>query len=44
MYIGVTNDLERLVVEHKSGICDGFTKRYHASKLVLAKSNFYINF
>ena len=34
MYIGVTNNLERRAVEHKSGICDGFTKRYHASKLV----------
>ena len=34
MYIGVTNDLERRAVEHKNGICDGFTKRYQVSKLV----------
>ena len=34
MYTGVTNDLERRAVEHKSGICDCFTKRYHLSKLV----------
>ena len=34
MYIGVTNDLERRANEHKSGVFDGFTKRYHLSKLV----------
>ena len=34
MYIGVTNDLERRANEHKIGVFEGFTKRYHASKLV----------
>ena len=34
MYIGITNDLERRVREHKCELIDGFTKRYHINKLV----------
>ena len=34
MYIGMTNDLERRLAEHRSGLFDGFTKRYHVHKLV----------
>ena len=34
MYIGITNNLSRRILEHKNGICDGFTKRYQVSKLV----------
>lgn len=34
LYTGVTNDLERRVLEHKSGKCAGFTSRYQLIKLV----------
>ena len=34
LYIGVTNDLQRRVYEHRSELIDGFTKRYHLSKLI----------
>ena len=34
MYVGVTNNLERRVFEHKSKLVDGFTKRYNITKLV----------
>ena len=33
LYIGVTNDLERRVMEHKSG-ASAFTRRYNISRLV----------
>jgi len=34
LYTGVTNDLLRRVAEHKSGLVDGFTKKYKVDKLV----------
>ncbi len=34
LYIGVTNDLERRVYEHKSEPVEGFTKRYRMNRLV----------
>ena len=34
MYVGVTNDLQRRLKEHKIEKCDGFTKKYHINRLV----------
>jgi putative endonuclease len=34
LYIGVTNNLERRVFEHKNFLIEGFTKRYKITKLV----------
>ncbi len=34
MYIGVTNNLERRLCEHKNKMVKGFTERYNINKLV----------
>jgi putative endonuclease len=34
LYIGVTNDLERRICEHRNKMVDGFTKKYNLNKLV----------
>ena len=34
LYIGVTNNLERRIYEHKNKIVKGFTERYNVNKLV----------
>ena len=34
LYIGVTNDLQRRVAEHRSGVIPGFTQKYNCHKLV----------
>ena len=38
LYIGVTNNLERRVYEHKQGVHSGFTKRYKLTRLVYYES------
>ncbi len=35
LYVGVTNNLERRISEHKNKLIDGFTKKYNLNKLVL---------
>ncbi len=37
LYVGVTDDVVRRVWEHKSGVVDGFTKRYHVHRLIYAE-------
>jgi putative endonuclease len=34
MYVGMTNDLERRLYEHKNKLIEGFTKRYNIDTLV----------
>ena len=34
MYVGMTNDLQRRIREHKGRMIEGFTKKYNVDKLV----------
>jgi len=34
LYIGVTSDIQRRTWEHRNGLVDGFTKKYHVHRLV----------
>ena len=34
LYLGVTNNLERRVCEHKSDLIEGFSKKYQCHRLV----------
>ncbi|MBI9071019.1 MAG: GIY-YIG nuclease family protein [Melioribacteraceae bacterium] len=34
LYVGMTNDLERRLYEHKNKLTDGFTKKYNLNKLI----------
>ena len=37
LYIGMTNNLERRIWEHRQGVVEGFTSKYRITKLVLAE-------
>ena len=43
LYIGVTNDLERRILEHKQKTNEGFTLKYDVNRLVYFESFQYIN-
>ncbi|MCX6717779.1 MAG: GIY-YIG nuclease family protein [Candidatus Taylorbacteria bacterium] len=38
LYIGVTNDLNRRIYEHKKNLVEGFTKKYNIKTLVYYES------
>jgi len=38
IYIGMTNNLERRVYEHKNDLVDGFSKKYRCHRLVYFES------
>ena len=43
LYIGVTNNLQRRIYEHKNELIDGFTKRYKLHKLVFFEETNDVN-
>lgn len=43
LYIGVTNNLERRIFEHKNELVDGFSKKYKLNKLVYYEQSNDIN-
>ena len=43
LYVGMTNDLERRMFEHKSKLIKGFTKKYKLDKLVYFEQFQYVN-
>jgi putative endonuclease len=38
LYVGVTNNIQRRVQEHKQGINDGFTKKYKVDMLMYCET------
>jgi putative endonuclease len=43
LYVGVTGSLMSRVAQHKTGANDGFTKRYHVTRLVYYEIFKYVN-
>ena len=43
LYIGVTNDLERRMYEHKNKSVEGFTSKYNLNKLMYFEQFQYVN-
>jgi putative endonuclease len=43
LYIGVTNDLERRMFEHKNKLVEGFSSRYNLDKLIYFEVYQYVS-
>ena len=43
LYIGMTNDLERRMFEHKHKLIEGFTKNYGLTRLIYFEQFQYVN-
>lgn len=43
MYVGLTNNLERRLSEHKRKLVEGFTKKYNVNKLVYYEHSYSID-
>jgi len=43
LYIGVSNNLERRMFEHKNKLIEGFTKRYNLNRLLYFETFQYAN-
>ncbi len=43
LYIGVTNNIQRRIYEHKNKLVDGFTKKYNVYKLVYVETTSDVN-
>jgi putative endonuclease len=43
IYIGVTSDLKRRMIEHRSGLVEGFAQEYDVKKLVYFEQYKYID-
>ena len=43
LYVGMTNNLERRIFEHKNKLIDGFTKKYNCDQLVYYESCSEVN-
>ena len=42
IYVGVTNDLDRRIAQHREGVYDGFSKRYRCDRLVWFERYVYV--
>lgn len=43
LYVGVTNNLERRMFEHKHKLVEGFTKKYRLDRLIYFEVFQYVN-
>jgi len=43
LYVGITNDIQKRVHQHKQGLAGGFSKRYRTTRLVYFESTTDVN-